>query len=185
MVVVAKEPQIQHLVAHFPQGVIEQPLTSADPEDLVLYCQGAGEVAKSWKWILLGDRGWVAPMKRELSDLKKEDRSWFLIDVEEGFAQGCPASPVFAAIVLQHILKKGGTGYVSFGWWAQFVWRLTRWFDGRYPNFGGICGQCQLPPTSTRCQTLSRQLQAPWQASWSYHEYRKDPNPHVHGPQQC
>ena len=38
--------------------------------------------------------------------VKRDDGSWFRISVEEGFAQGCPASPVFAAIVLRHILKK-------------------------------------------------------------------------------
>ena len=37
---------------------------------------------------------------------KWEDGSWSSITVEEGFSQGCPASPVFAAIVLHEILSK-------------------------------------------------------------------------------
>ncbi len=32
--------------------------------------------------------------------VKMEDGSWAIIKVEEGFSQGCPVSPVFAAIVL-------------------------------------------------------------------------------------
>ena len=38
--------------------------------------------------------------------VKRDDGSWFKISVEEGFTQGCPASPVVASIVLRHILKK-------------------------------------------------------------------------------
>eukprot|EP00956_Cyclotella_meneghiniana_P041000 scaffold211404_cov36-Cyclotella_meneghiniana.AAC.3 len=34
------------------------------------------------------------------------DGSWAVIDVEEGFSQGCPLSPVFAALVLNSILTK-------------------------------------------------------------------------------
>ena len=37
---------------------------------------------------------------------KKEDGSWLEIAVEEGFAQGCPISPIFGALVLGVILKK-------------------------------------------------------------------------------
>ena len=37
---------------------------------------------------------------------KIEDGSWAIIKVEEGFFQGCPVSPVFAAIVLNVILRK-------------------------------------------------------------------------------
>jgi hypothetical protein len=36
--------------------------------------------------------------------IRKEDGTWIIIDVHEGFSQGCPASPVFAAIVLHDIL---------------------------------------------------------------------------------
>ncbi|KAL7502962.1 hypothetical protein ACHAXN_001911, partial [Cyclotella atomus] len=36
--------------------------------------------------------------------VRKEDGTWVIIDVTEGFSQGCPASPVFAAIVLHDIL---------------------------------------------------------------------------------
>ena len=36
--------------------------------------------------------------------VKKDDISWFHIAVEETFPQGCPASPVFAALVLRHKL---------------------------------------------------------------------------------
>ena len=32
--------------------------------------------------------------------VKSDDGNWFQITVEEGFAQGCPMSPVFAALVL-------------------------------------------------------------------------------------
>ena len=38
--------------------------------------------------------------------VKMDDGTWRYIPVQEGFAQGCPISPIFAAIVLQHILKK-------------------------------------------------------------------------------
>ena len=38
--------------------------------------------------------------------VKKDHGSWFHIAVKEGFAQGCSASPVFAALVLRHILTK-------------------------------------------------------------------------------
>ena len=38
--------------------------------------------------------------------VKMEDGSWAVIKVEEGFSQGCPVSPVFAAIVLNAILRK-------------------------------------------------------------------------------
>ena len=31
--------------------------------------------------------------------------TWREVTVEEGFAQGCPLSPIFAAIVLNHILR--------------------------------------------------------------------------------
>ena len=36
--------------------------------------------------------------------MKLEDGSWTVITVNEGFSQGCPASPTFAAIVLNDIL---------------------------------------------------------------------------------
>jgi hypothetical protein len=36
---------------------------------------------------------------------RKEVGSWVVMNVNEGFSQGCPASPVFAAIVLQDILS--------------------------------------------------------------------------------
>ena len=38
--------------------------------------------------------------------VRLEDGTWTSIPVEEGFSQGCPASPVFAAIVLNEILSK-------------------------------------------------------------------------------
>ena len=38
--------------------------------------------------------------------LKRSDGTWESITVPEGFSQGCPASPIFAAIVLNHILKQ-------------------------------------------------------------------------------
>jgi hypothetical protein len=38
--------------------------------------------------------------------VKLEDGSWTVIAVQEGFSQGCPASPVFAAIVLNEILTQ-------------------------------------------------------------------------------
>ena len=38
--------------------------------------------------------------------VKLEDGDWTIISVEEGFTQGCPVSPVFAAIVLNEILDK-------------------------------------------------------------------------------
>jgi hypothetical protein len=38
--------------------------------------------------------------------VKMEDGSWAVIPVTEGFAQGCPVSPLFAAIVLNSIIQK-------------------------------------------------------------------------------
>ena len=38
--------------------------------------------------------------------VKMENGTWKVIPVQEGFAQGCPASPVFAALVLNDILSK-------------------------------------------------------------------------------
>jgi len=38
--------------------------------------------------------------------VRKVDGTWVAIPVEEGFSQGCPLSPIFAAIVLNHILRK-------------------------------------------------------------------------------
>jgi hypothetical protein len=38
--------------------------------------------------------------------VRRSDGTWESIPVEEGFSQGCPVSPVFAAIVLTHILRK-------------------------------------------------------------------------------
>lgn len=38
--------------------------------------------------------------------LRREDGSWEVIEVQEGFSQGCPASPIFAALVLTSILTK-------------------------------------------------------------------------------
>jgi len=38
--------------------------------------------------------------------VRKADGTWVAIPVEEGFSQGCPFSPIFAAIVLNHILRK-------------------------------------------------------------------------------
>ncbi|KAL7505912.1 hypothetical protein ACHAXN_009488 [Cyclotella atomus] len=38
--------------------------------------------------------------------VRKEDSTWVIIKVNEGFSQGCPASPVFAAIVLHDILSR-------------------------------------------------------------------------------
>ena len=38
--------------------------------------------------------------------VRMSDGSWSVIAVEEGFSQGCPLSPVFAALVLNVILKK-------------------------------------------------------------------------------
>ena len=38
--------------------------------------------------------------------VKLEDGSWEIIDVEERFSQGCPLLPVFAEIMLNHILSK-------------------------------------------------------------------------------
>ena len=40
------------------------------------------------------------------SMVKLEYGSWETIDVEEGFSQGCPLSPIFAGIMLNHILRK-------------------------------------------------------------------------------
>ena len=40
------------------------------------------------------------------SKVRKADGTWVALPVEEGFTQGCPLSPIFAAIVLNHILKK-------------------------------------------------------------------------------
>jgi hypothetical protein len=37
---------------------------------------------------------------------KDLDNNWQTIEVEEGFTQGCPFSPLFAGIVLTHILQK-------------------------------------------------------------------------------
>ena len=37
--------------------------------------------------------------------VRLEDGTWTVILVQEGFSQGCPASPVFAAIVLHEILS--------------------------------------------------------------------------------
>ena len=39
---------------------------------------------------------------------KLEDGSWEAINVVEGFSQSCPLSPMFAGIVLNHILQKIG-----------------------------------------------------------------------------
>ena len=38
--------------------------------------------------------------------VRKADGTWVAIPVEEGFSKGCPFSPIFAAIVLNHILRK-------------------------------------------------------------------------------
>ena len=38
--------------------------------------------------------------------IKRKDGTWEWIPVTEGFAQGCPASPVFAGLVLNRILSK-------------------------------------------------------------------------------
>ena len=38
--------------------------------------------------------------------VRKDDGSWEVIPVREGFSQGCPVSPLFAALVLNHILSK-------------------------------------------------------------------------------
>ena len=38
--------------------------------------------------------------------LRREDRSCKVVEVQEGFSQGCPASPIFAALVLTSILTK-------------------------------------------------------------------------------
>lgn len=38
--------------------------------------------------------------------VRKEDGSWVIVKVNEGFSQGCTASPVFAAIILHDILSK-------------------------------------------------------------------------------
>ena len=40
------------------------------------------------------------------SVVRRDDGRWEAVPVEEGFSQGCPASPVFAAFVLHHILQK-------------------------------------------------------------------------------
>ena len=40
------------------------------------------------------------------SKVRMADGTWRELPVEEGFTQGCPLSPIFAAIVLNHILKK-------------------------------------------------------------------------------
>ena len=53
---------------------------------------------ESFADLLYGDFG--------ATSVKSDDGTWFQIPVEEGFAQGCPMSPVFAALVLRHILKK-------------------------------------------------------------------------------
>lgn len=37
--------------------------------------------------------------------VKLEDGTWTSIFVREGFSQGCPVSPIFAAIVLNEILQ--------------------------------------------------------------------------------
>ena len=41
-----------------------------------------------------------------LTCIKKDDGTWLQIPVKEGFAQGCPMSPIFAAIVLGFIVTK-------------------------------------------------------------------------------
>jgi hypothetical protein len=38
--------------------------------------------------------------------LRRDDGTWEVIEVQEGFSQGCPASPIFAALVLTSILTK-------------------------------------------------------------------------------
>ena len=38
--------------------------------------------------------------------LKRPDGTWEFIPVAEGFTQGCPASPIFAAIVLKCFSRK-------------------------------------------------------------------------------
>ena len=38
--------------------------------------------------------------------VKLEDGSWEVIDVEKCFSQGCPLYPIFAGIVLNHMLRK-------------------------------------------------------------------------------
>jgi hypothetical protein len=40
------------------------------------------------------------------SIIQKSDGTWESIPVNEGFSQGCPASPVFAAFVLTNLLQK-------------------------------------------------------------------------------
>ena len=38
--------------------------------------------------------------------VKLEDGAWEIMIAKEGFSQGCPLSPVFAGIVLNHVLRK-------------------------------------------------------------------------------
>jgi hypothetical protein len=40
------------------------------------------------------------------SIVKRSDGTWTIIPVTEGFSQGCPFSPIFAAIVLNEILTE-------------------------------------------------------------------------------
>ncbi len=44
--------------------------------------------------------------KEGQSCVKLDDGTWENIPVREGFSQGCPLSPILAAVVLNHILKK-------------------------------------------------------------------------------
>ena len=41
-----------------------------------------------------------------VSRVRRSDGSWEHIPVDEGFSQGCPSSPIFAALVLRHIIVK-------------------------------------------------------------------------------
>ena len=45
--------------------------------------------------------------------VRKDDGTWTTIPVREGFSQGCPASPLFAALVLNYILRKINTDLIQ------------------------------------------------------------------------
>ena len=47
--------------------------------------------------------------KKSWTQVCKEDGLWEVIEVQEGSAQGCPVSPVFAALVLNSILQQINT----------------------------------------------------------------------------
>ena len=52
-------------------------------------------------------------LKEGTTLVRKDDVTWESIPVREGFSQGCPASPLFVALVLNYILNKVNNNLIS------------------------------------------------------------------------